>query len=105
MVPDPGIGTSSRAALPASRYDTVTSGLAPLRYRRTPRLRGDNSGSRYDNAQRLRARQRGDLDGLGALLAEDFVEHDELPGLPPTKEGVGNPYFTSLLTSISRTCG
>ena len=29
----------------------------------------------------------GDLDGFGALLAEDFVEHDEVPGLPPTKEG------------------
>ena len=41
----------------------------------------------------------GDLDGLGALLAEDFVEHDELPGLPPTKEGV-IAYFTSLLTSF-----
>ncbi len=41
----------------------------------------------------------GDLDGLGALLAEDFVEHDELPGLPPTKEGV-IVYFTSLLTSF-----
>jgi steroid delta-isomerase-like uncharacterized protein len=30
----------------------------------------------------------GDLDGFGALLAEDFVEHDEIPGLPPTKAGV-----------------
>ena len=30
----------------------------------------------------------GDLDGFGALLAEGFVEHEETPGLAPTKEGV-----------------
>lgn len=30
----------------------------------------------------------GDIDGFGDLVAEDFVEHDEVPGLPPTKEGV-----------------
>ena len=30
----------------------------------------------------------GDVDGFGALLADDFVEHEELPGLAPTKEGV-----------------
>ncbi len=30
----------------------------------------------------------GDIDGFGDLLAEDFVEHDETPGLEPTKEGV-----------------
>jgi steroid delta-isomerase-like uncharacterized protein len=30
----------------------------------------------------------GDIDGFGALLAEDFVEHEETPGLAPTKEGV-----------------
>jgi steroid delta-isomerase-like uncharacterized protein len=30
----------------------------------------------------------GDLDGFAALLAEDFVEHEETPGFPPTKEGV-----------------
>ncbi len=30
----------------------------------------------------------GDLDGLGNLLADDFVEHEELAGLAPTKEGV-----------------
>ena len=30
----------------------------------------------------------GDLDGFGALLAGDFVEHEETPGLSPTKEGV-----------------
>ena len=30
----------------------------------------------------------GDIDGFGALLAEDFVEHEAAPGLEPTKEGV-----------------
>ena len=30
----------------------------------------------------------GDIDGFGELLAEDFVEHEELPGLEPGKEGV-----------------
>lgn len=30
----------------------------------------------------------GDIDGFGALLADDFVEHEETPGLAPTREGV-----------------
>ena len=30
----------------------------------------------------------GDVDGFGDLLADDFVEHEELPGLAPTKEGI-----------------
>jgi len=30
----------------------------------------------------------GDLDGFGRQFADDFVEHNELPGLPPTKAGV-----------------
>ena len=30
----------------------------------------------------------GDLDGFGELIAEDFVEHEETPGLAPTKQGV-----------------
>lgn len=30
----------------------------------------------------------GDIDGFGELLAEDFVEHEETPGLEATKEGV-----------------
>ena len=29
-----------------------------------------------------------DLDGFGDVLADDFVDHEELPGLAPTKEGV-----------------
>ena len=30
----------------------------------------------------------GDVDGFGDALADDFVEHEELPGVEPTKEGV-----------------
>jgi steroid delta-isomerase-like uncharacterized protein len=30
----------------------------------------------------------GDIEGFGALLADGFVEHEETPGLAPTKEGV-----------------
>ena len=30
----------------------------------------------------------GDIDGFGDLMADDFVEHEEMPGLAPTKEGV-----------------
>lgn len=30
----------------------------------------------------------GDIDAFGDLLADDFVEHEELPGLSPSKDGV-----------------
>ena len=30
----------------------------------------------------------GDIDGFGECLADDFVEHEESPGLEPTKDGV-----------------
>ena len=30
----------------------------------------------------------GDIDGFGACLADDFVEHEEMPGLEPSKAGV-----------------
>ena len=30
----------------------------------------------------------GDVDGFGELLADDFVEHEALPGLAPSKDGV-----------------
>jgi steroid delta-isomerase-like uncharacterized protein len=29
-----------------------------------------------------------DIDGLGSMLADDLVEHEELPGLTPGKDGV-----------------
>jgi len=31
---------------------------------------------------------RGDIDGFGDLLADDFIEHEETPGLAPSKDGV-----------------
>jgi steroid delta-isomerase-like uncharacterized protein len=30
----------------------------------------------------------GDVDGFDELVADDFVEHEELPGLEPTRDGV-----------------
>lgn len=41
----------------------------------------------------------GDVAGFGELVAADFVEHEEVPGLPPTKDGV-LAYFHSLLASF-----
>ena len=45
-----------------------------------------------DHADTMRglytALNAGDLDGFGARLADDFVEHEETPGLAPTKAGV-----------------
>lgn len=38
----------------------------------------------------------GDIDGFSRQLAEDFVEHDETPGIPPTKAGVVQ-YFQILI--------
>jgi steroid delta-isomerase-like uncharacterized protein len=32
----------------------------------------------------------GDVDAFGDLLADDFVEHEQLPGLAPSKDGVKN---------------
>ncbi len=29
----------------------------------------------------------GDVDGFGDLLTDDFIEHEELPGLAPSKDG------------------
>lgn len=41
----------------------------------------------------------GDIDGFGRLLVDDFVEHEELPGLPPTKAGTLN-YFRMLVAAF-----
>jgi steroid delta-isomerase-like uncharacterized protein len=38
------------------------------------------------------ALNRGDLNAMDDFIADDFVEHEELPGLSPTKEGV-KQYF------------
>jgi steroid delta-isomerase-like uncharacterized protein len=41
----------------------------------------------------------GDIDGFGQQVADDFVEHEEIPGLPPTKEGVIQ-YFRIMLAAF-----
>ncbi len=41
----------------------------------------------------------GDIDGFGRQLANDFVEREEIPGLPPTKDGVIQ-YFRILLAAF-----
>jgi steroid delta-isomerase-like uncharacterized protein len=41
----------------------------------------------------------GDLDGFAALVADDFVEHDDIPGIPPTKAGMLD-YFRLLLSAF-----
>jgi steroid delta-isomerase-like uncharacterized protein len=41
----------------------------------------------------------GDIAGFGALIADDFTEHDDVPGGPPTKEGTLE-FFRSLLVSF-----
>ena len=35
-----------------------------------------------------RAINQGDIDAAGELIADDVIEHEEFPGLEPTKEGV-----------------
>ena len=41
----------------------------------------------------------GDIEGFGRLLADDFVERDEIPGIPPTKDGVVQ-YFRIMLAAF-----
>jgi steroid delta-isomerase-like uncharacterized protein len=45
-----------------------------------------------DNAATMRRTyellSKGDVDGFGRLLSDDFVEHEEVPGLAPSKDGV-----------------
>ena len=41
----------------------------------------------------------GDIDGFGRQLADDFVEREEIPGLPPTKDGVVQ-YFRMILAAF-----
>lgn len=46
----------------------------------------------HDNEEVIRrtfeAINRGDLDALEAVLADDVVEHEEFPGLEPNKDGI-----------------
>jgi steroid delta-isomerase-like uncharacterized protein len=49
-------------------------------------------GQTMDNAATMRRAYElistGDIDGFGRLMSDDFVEHEEIPGLTPTKDGV-----------------
>lgn len=40
-----------------------------------------------------------DIDAFGEFLADDFVEHEELPGGTPTREGVKD-FFRVLITAF-----
>jgi steroid delta-isomerase-like uncharacterized protein len=56
-----------------------------------------------DNAATLRNAyeliNKGDIDRFGALLADDFVDHEDQPGLPPTKDGALT-FFRSVLAAF-----
>jgi predicted ester cyclase len=60
-------------------------------------------GTTMDNAATMRSAYErisaGDISGFGDMVADDFVEHEELPGLSPTKDGVLD-YFRLLLTAF-----
>ena len=45
----------------------------------------------------------GDVDGFGDALADDFIDHEELPGFPSTKEGT-KEFFHMYLAAFP-TCG
>ena len=56
-----------------------------------------------DHAETMRSTYErinaGDIAGFGDLVADDFVEHDDASGGPPTKEGTLE-FFRSLLVSF-----
>jgi steroid delta-isomerase-like uncharacterized protein len=60
-------------------------------------------GTNVDNAATMRSVYErisaGDISGFGDLVAGDFVEHDEIPGLPATKDGLLE-YFGLLLAAF-----
>jgi len=56
----------------------------------------DNAGTMRRAYERISA---GDISGFSDLVADDFVEHDEIPGLPPTKDGMLD-YFRLLLSAF-----
>src|SRR4029453_5318080 len=78
--------TKAAVGLPGGRLLALRS---PLLRQSPQRPQG---GRRMDHAKTVRglyaALKAGDLDSFGAKLADDFVEHEETPGLAPTKDGV-----------------
>jgi steroid delta-isomerase-like uncharacterized protein len=69
----------------AGRFVCVGAGDPSRVSRPHERTRMDHSATQRRLYDLLNA---GDIDGFGALLADDFVEHEETPGLAPTKDGV-----------------
>jgi steroid delta-isomerase-like uncharacterized protein len=60
-------------------------------------------GTNMDTAATMRSAYErisaGDISGFGDLVADDFVEHDEIPGLPANKDGLLE-YFGQLLSAF-----
>jgi predicted ester cyclase len=60
-------------------------------------------GTNVDNAATMRSAYErisaGDISGFGDLVADDFVEHEEIPGLTATKDGMLE-YFGLLLSAF-----
>jgi steroid delta-isomerase-like uncharacterized protein len=56
----------------------------------------DNTATMRSAYERINA---GDISGFGDLVADDFVEHEEIPGLPATKDGMLE-YFGLLLSAF-----
>ena len=69
---------------------TCTPLLPDIKVVDSPPTTGE--GGAMDHAATIRRMydllSAGDIDGFGELVADDFVEHEETPGLEPTKEGV-----------------
>ena len=63
----------------------------------------EQRGTAVDHAATMRSTYErinaGDINGFGELLADDFVENEDVSGLPPTKEGTLD-FFRSLLVSF-----
>ncbi len=57
----------------------------------------DHAATMRSTYERINA---GDIAGFGELVADDFVEHLELPGLPPTKEGMLGFFRETLLAAF-----
>src|SRR5262249_26807746 len=56
----------------------------------------DNAATMRSTYERINA---GNISGFGDLVADDFVEHEEIPGLPATKDGMLE-YFGLLLSAF-----
>jgi steroid delta-isomerase-like uncharacterized protein len=94
----PGIGPSGTLRAAGGQHEEPFEGWIDLislitQHRRTPM---DHTTTMRSTYSRISA---GDLEGFGDLVADDFVEHDEIPGLAPTKDGM-LAYFRILLTAF-----